>query len=88
VVKFWITKYALTGGIQEVEAETFANSPNMIACRSKFGSFYCHRPHWHASHEEACAQAEAMRVAKIASLRKSITKLEKKAFAMLPGKVT
>jgi hypothetical protein len=79
-MKVWITKYALTSGIFEVDAET-CTSPSLIAVR-KPGELtaYFHNNDWHKSKEDAIARAEEMRAKKIASLRKSIAKLEAMSF--------
>jgi hypothetical protein len=87
-MKVWVTKYALTEGIQEMEAKDLdPGYPNMISVspRDKSGDWigspqYFHKPNWHTESTEAYARAEKMRIAKIASLRKQITKLEKMKF--------
>lgn len=77
----YISKYALSTGIQEKEVETYDN----IYARetgSVFGRFFgrigrdCHK-----TREEAVAKAKSMRKAKIASLKKQIAKLESLTFA-------
>ena len=79
-MKVWITKYALTSGIFEVDAET-CTSPSLIAVRTPGElTAYFHNNDWHKSKEDAIARAEAMRTKKIASIRKSIAKLEEMSF--------
>lgn len=83
-MKIYITKYALTSGIKEAEAES-CSYPEMVVVRKegaamdqffhKIGRDYC------LSREDAIVTAEKMRVAKIASLKKSIQKFEKLTFA-------
>ena len=76
----WITKYALTTGIVQIEAETTHTSV-MIGDRNRTNACYFHEGReWHRFFEAAKVRAEEMRVAKIASLRKSIAKLEKVSF--------
>lgn len=78
-MKAWITKYALTSGIIEVnDAE---ESGDMICY--KHGSpyvQYAHGEDWWTNFEVAKNRAEQMRQAKIASLKKQIAKLEKLEF--------
>jgi hypothetical protein len=94
-VKVWITKYALTKGIVEAEATGRDEYPNMVTVSNKpydsiykpYGRIYYHKPDWHLSLEDAKKRAEEMRVKRIASLRKSIQKLEKLSFGAEKGKV-
>ncbi len=88
-MKFWVTKYALTQGIIEVEAEEPPEkSPDMLVVRpgadSEMFSFsftqYLHGSEWHRTREDAVKEAESMRVKKIASLEKSILKIKKLKF--------
>lgn len=79
-MKAWITKYALTSGIFEAEAEA-GTPPSVIAVRQPGElTAYFHANDWHKSKEDAIARAEEMRAKKIASLRKSIAKLEVMSF--------
>lgn len=78
-MKAFITKYSLTSGIEEVDAE-LCEGGRMISISNRQYSQYEHIPNWHRTREAAVAKAETMRVAKIASLRKSIAKLEKLSF--------
>lgn len=70
-MKVWITTYALTKGIYEVEAEIiddkYAKTPGPWSLFTK---------DWTKSKEDAVRIADEMRVRKIASLKKSIKKLE------------
>lgn len=77
--KAWITTRALTSGIKCVEAKVSKTNPRMIT----YGSigFACSEGNdWHRTPEGAIARAEEMRKAKIASLKKSIAKLERLTF--------
>lgn len=75
----YITKYALTGGIFAVEANI---DRDMISYRRDGAHFtdYAHAGEWHRTFEEAATKAEDMRKRKIASLQKSIAKMEKLTF--------
>ncbi|MEL7494169.1 MAG: hypothetical protein AAGJ95_09435 [Cyanobacteria bacterium J06554_11] len=77
VVKVWITKYALTKGIQEAEAETWANHKGMVSV-PKWGAlatFHGEGREWHRTRESALKRAEEMRLRRIASLEKQLDKL-------------
>jgi hypothetical protein len=83
-MKVWITKYALSAGIQEREAEVNVDSKGMIGVappnRPGFYTEYFYKPDWHTSKEEAHRRAEIMRLKKIVSLKNQIAKLEKLGF--------
>ncbi|MGK9167913.1 hypothetical protein KXR53_16520 [Inquilinus limosus] len=81
-VKVWITKYALSAGIQEVEGELSGAPADMIVVQSQMGTVYYHGEgrDWHRTREEAVARAEEMRKKRVASLKKQITKLKKLKF--------
>jgi hypothetical protein len=70
VVKVYITKYALTKGIQEAEASQV--EPTMI--RVGVATYY-HKPDWHENRKDAVVRAVKMRNEKIDSLRCQIIKL-------------
>lgn len=75
-MKVYITKYALTQGIFEVEGEVHPTIGNgRMFCQANQGGIY-HKPDWHTTREEAVARAEEMRVKKISSLYKSLAKME------------
>lgn len=79
-IKVWVTKYALTTGLLCVDAEVCHNiSSDMVTWGDKF-SQYAHGKEWHRTEAEALKCAEKMREAKIASLKRSISKLEKLEF--------
>lgn len=72
-MKIWNSKYALTEGLIEQEVEEVGDS--MV----KVGPLqYLHGEgrEWHRTRESAAARAEAMRRAKIASVRKQLARLE------------
>lgn len=74
----WITKYALTQGIQCKELKTFVDYPHMAVDESeKYGiPFHGIGDQWHLTPESALHRAEEMRYKKIESLKKQIKKLE------------
>lgn len=85
-IKAWITKYALTDGVFEIEAELSNVSDNMICEKRKDNSFYSNRyfhgegKEWHRTKESALQKAEQMRIKKIENLKKQIAKFEKMKF--------
>lgn len=79
-MKVWITKYALTKGIIEMECVQFGD----ISVREVGNPFptYYHGEgdEWHRTKESAIKKAEEMRQKKIESLKKQIKKLEEMRF--------
>lgn len=73
----YVTKYALTAGVQEVEAEWSEKYPGMISYKAEGSRYvqFAHGSDWHRSPDVALAKAESMRQRKIESMRRSITKL-------------
>lgn len=80
-MKVWISRYALSKGIYQVEAQQGSN-PSMVTVGSGIGTQYFHGEgrDWHLTREGAVARAEAMKFAKLASLRKQLRKLEQTTF--------
>lgn len=77
------TRYALTGGIEQIEAEETAYEGMLAYSGGVAGnSLYLHGEgkDWHRTHEAAVARAEAMRTAKIVSLKKQVAELEAMRF--------
>jgi len=72
----YITKYALTAGILEVQAE-WAEGSDMVVYKTKGSSFmqFAHANDWYRDIDSARARVEVMRTKKIASLKKSIEKM-------------
>lgn len=69
-MKAFVTKYALTQGIQEVNGDL--KSADMLSVKGMHGfDSYFHRDEWHETRESAVAKAERMRLAKIASPQKA-----------------
>jgi hypothetical protein len=76
-MKAYVTKYALSKGILEIDGEVFADGKGM-----KWGSYFnsAYGNDWHKTLVEAKQRANEMRLAKIESLKKQIVKLEKMTF--------
>jgi hypothetical protein len=82
-MKVFITRYALTNGIMEVDGEVTSQFPFIVTYKTgAWMSQYAHGEgkEWHRTKEGAIARADAMRLARIKSLKKSITKLEAMTF--------
>ncbi len=77
----WVTKYALTSGIQKVTAE-YGSGDNMISVKSAhgWGVEFFHGLDWHHDEASALDRSETMRMKKISSLRKQLAKLEAMTF--------
>lgn len=80
-IKAWVTKYALTSGIEVVEGVVNHDISSKMFTWGQWSN--AHRKDWHRSEQEAMARAEQMRQQKIESLRKSIKKLEALKFQCL-----
>ena len=79
-MKVWITKYALTSGIKEIECEDCENGA-VKEIENPFQTFYHgENSEWHRTKESAIKKAEEMRQKKIESLKKQIKKLEEMRF--------
>ena len=82
-MKAYITKHALTAGIQEVDdAEISQHTPTMVLVKSLglYAYFHGEGTNWHRTRESAVTRAEKMRVARIAYMKKTIKKLESLKF--------
>jgi hypothetical protein len=80
-MKVWVTKYALTQGLFEMNAEIIDRGARHVYAKGKGpngGSIFTRE--WTKTREEAVAKAEAMKNARIRSLKRSITKLQTKTF--------
>jgi hypothetical protein len=73
-MKVWITKYALTSGIREEEAEEVGN--DMVRVRGEVFDSYFHLNEWHKTEELARSHVVLMIRSKLASLRKQEAKLK------------
>lgn len=83
----WVTKHALTEGIEVVAAELCSDiSDKMITYGGDgYSKQSAHGSDWHRTPEAALARAEEMRRGKLASLRKSISRLEAMEFKAAPN---
>ena len=75
-MKIYVTKYALTAGIKEHEAEIDGAIATVRASGTAWMTSYFYGNDWHMTANEASIRAEEMRVAKINNLRKQLAKLE------------
>ena len=79
-MKVWITKYAMTSGIKEIECEDCENGA-VKETENPFPKFYHDEgKEWHRTKESAIQKAEEMRQKRIKSLKKQIEKLERMRF--------
>ena len=79
-MKVWITKYALTKGILEIECVKIGDA-GVREVGNSFPTYYHGEGNeWHRTKESAIKKAEEMRQKKIESLKKQIEKLEKMRF--------
>ena len=84
-MKVWITKYALTQGIYEADAEICSGtdfSGNMICIKNYSFPQYFHGKgkQWAETKEQAIVIADSIRKKKIESIYKQIYKLERLNF--------
>lgn len=83
-MKVWITKYALTQGIQEDDARDFDDDIIRIDQTIENGCYqfpqYFHKGEWFKTKEEAIQKAEEMRLKKIKSLEKQLNKFRQMEF--------
>lgn len=73
--KVFITKYALTKGIEEVEMEVRLDTRSCYGRYNGYISLF-YNNEFHLTKEDALRDAEKRRVKKIESLKKQIEKLE------------
>lgn len=74
-MKVYITKYALTNGIIEAEAELCNDRGMIVVGRTTY--YHGEGKEWHRTREPAVERAQLMRDAKLEFLGKKIAKLEK-----------
>ena len=82
-ISAWISKYALTDGIYEVKATWCRDISEGMISYQRPGLYpeTAHGKDWHRTREAAFARAEEMRVTRIASIKKTLRKLEALRFA-------
>lgn len=79
-MRVYITKYALSKGIFELEVEQSRNFPDMLTGFRYDDHYHGEGEEWHRTIESAVAKAEEMKSKKIESLKKQIEKLERMKF--------
>ena len=71
----WVTKYALTDGIQKMQVQDcFGTSPTMVEKVNGRNQYY-HGKDWHRTPEEAVARAKEMQAAKLKSIERRLAKV-------------
>lgn len=78
----YVTKYALTKGIEKCEASAIPSSDRYLRAKGYSCTFLKKGKDVFETPEEAVAYAMSARDRKIASLRKQIAKLEKMTFGI------
>ena len=77
----WVTKYALTSGIEVIEVTQSDFAPGMVSdTRPHRGNFHGEGKEWHRTQDGATLRAEEMRLNKIKSLKKSLDKFMNMTF--------
>lgn len=79
-IEVYITKYALTNGIEKKMARVCKGNHKMIKIDAAGLGEYYYNNDWHLTLGDAQRRAEEMRSKKIASLKKSMLRLEKMNF--------
>lgn len=79
-MKVWITKYALTRGVFEMEVESQSEDGTAVYGKSLNDCYHGEGREWHRTKVSAIKKAEEMRQKKIESLKKQIKKLEQLKF--------
>lgn len=79
-MKVWISKYALTIGLYEVEVELSNTSPGMVCEKNNMVFYHGEGKEWHRTKEDAVKRAEEMKIRKIDSLKRQIKKIENMKF--------
>lgn len=76
-MKVFVTKYALTQGIIEREADYCSYlSIGIIKARGPYTFEYYHKPFWYETMEEAIAHAETIRDKKLKSIEKQMKRIK------------
>ena len=71
-MKVYITRYALTKGIQEYDVSDMQKGNYHVVIHEAMYNQHFFKPDWHTDIEEALIQAESMRVKKIESLESKV----------------
>lgn len=75
-MKVWITKYALTRGVMQINAMVVPRSSKTYVRGKLANGAPIFTREWYGTAGEALRVAEQMRLAKIASLKRQIARLE------------
>jgi len=77
-MRFWITKYALTKGIFELNGRVCSEiTEKMVSDNNKFGGiYYGEGREWHRTLKDAVLRAKIMRDSKILSLERQLKRLK------------
>lgn len=78
-MKIYVTKYALTQGIVEHEAEESNGMAVVKATRLSYAQYF-HNKEWHTTKEAAIEKAQEMQLKKILSLQKQIKAISEMEF--------
>jgi len=79
-MKVFVTKYALTIGIQEVDVRECGDGMVVQGDGCYANYYHGEGKEWHRTRESAAARAEEMRRKKIESVKKLVAKLEAMTF--------
>ena len=80
-MKVWVTKYALTQGLFEMNAEILDRGAKNVYAKGKGPSGgHIFTREWTKTRDEAVEKAEKMRKARISSLKRAITNMRAKKF--------
>ena len=75
-MKLWITRWALTRGIFEVEGEICKHNANCVTFAFEGREQGASGLEWHRNPEDACHRVSEMLVKKIKNLTRQISRLE------------
>lgn len=81
----YVTKYALTAGIQKMRLVATHDDMVRRVGAGLWDLYHGEGREWHRTYESARQRAEAMRDAKIKSLRKSLDKMQALTFSETMG---
>ena len=76
-MKIFCTRWCLTAGIEEMEAESVPQSGMVTVKRPNGWPLYLHGEgrDWHRTREQAVARANVVRVKRISTVKKQLSKL-------------
>jgi len=79
-MKMWLTKYALTSGIKEVDTEDALLDDPELVCAVDGYTVYTVGKDMFKTKAKALVRAEGMRIRKISSLHRQLAKMEDLTF--------